>query len=47
MLSQLGPVTTFGLYGIINISMILFVSRYVFETKGVPLEKIEELYANI
>lgn len=47
MLSQLGPVITFGLYGIINISMILFVSRYVFETKGVPLEKIEELYANI
>jgi len=40
-------VYTFGVYGIINISMILFVSRYVFETKGVPLEKIEELYAKV
>lgn len=47
MLAQLGPVYTFGVYGIINISMILFVSRYVFETKGVPLEKIEELYAKV
>jgi sugar porter (SP) family MFS transporter len=44
MLSQLGPVATFGVYGIVNISMILFVSTYVFETKGVPLERIEELY---
>jgi sugar porter (SP) family MFS transporter len=47
MLAQLGPVYTFGVYGIINISMILFVSRYVFETKGVPLERIEELYAKV
>jgi sugar porter (SP) family MFS transporter len=47
MLSQLGAVPTFGIYGLINISMVLFVSRYVFETKGVPLEKIEALYANI
>jgi sugar porter (SP) family MFS transporter len=47
MLAQLGAVATFGIYGIINISMILFVSRYVFETKGVPLEKIEDLYASI
>lgn len=47
MLSQLGAVATFGIYGIINISMVLFVSRYVFETKGVPLEKIEALYKSI
>ncbi len=47
MLAQLGAVATFGIYGIINISMVLFVSRYVFETKGVPLEKIEELYASV
>ncbi|MGN8069643.1 sugar porter family MFS transporter [Mucilaginibacter sp. SG564] len=47
MLAQLGPVYTFGVYGIINISMVLFVSRYVFETKGVPLERIEELYAKV
>ncbi|WP_461453355.1 sugar porter family MFS transporter [Mucilaginibacter sp.] len=47
MLAQLGAVATFGIYGIINISMVMFVSRYVFETKGVPLEKIEELYASV
>lgn len=47
MLAQLGAVATFGIYGIVNVSMVLFVSRYVFETKGVPLEKIEELYANV
>jgi len=47
MLAQLGAVATFGIYGLINLSMILFVSRYVFETKGVPLEKIEELYATV
>jgi sugar porter (SP) family MFS transporter len=47
MLSQLGPVATFGVYGIVNLSMILFVSRYVFETKGVPLERIEELYIRV
>ena len=47
MLSGLGPATTFFVYGIINLSMILFVSRYVFETKGVSLEKIEGAYANV
>jgi sugar porter (SP) family MFS transporter len=47
MLSGLGPAVTFFVYGVINLSMILFVSRYVFETKGVPLEKIEELYATV
>ncbi|MGZ3764464.1 MAG: sugar porter family MFS transporter [Mucilaginibacter sp.] len=47
MLSQLGAAPTFCVYAVINLSMVLFVSRYVFETKGVPLEKIEKLYANI
>jgi sugar porter (SP) family MFS transporter len=47
MLSGLGPANTFFLYGVINLSMIFFVSRYVFETKGVALEKIEGSYANI
>jgi sugar porter (SP) family MFS transporter len=45
MLSGLGPANTFFIYGIINLGMILFVSRYIFETKGVALEKIEKLYA--
>ncbi|MEO5650857.1 MAG: sugar porter family MFS transporter, partial [Ginsengibacter sp.] len=46
MLSGLGGSTTFFVYGIINLSMILFVSKYIFETKGVPLEKMESVYAN-
>ncbi|MEO9022091.1 MAG: sugar porter family MFS transporter [Ginsengibacter sp.] len=46
MLSGLGGSTTFFIYGIINLSMILFVSKYIFETKGVPLEKIESAYSN-
>ena len=44
MLSGLGGSTTFFIYGIINLSMILFVSKYIFETKGVPLEKMESAY---
>jgi len=47
MLSGLGAAPTFFVYAVINLGMILFVSRYVFETKGVALEKIEELYATI
>ena len=47
MLSELGPAATFFVYGILNLGMIFFVSRYVFETRGVPLEKIEELYGNV
>lgn len=44
LLHGLGPALTFFIYGIINIMMIFFVSRYIFETKDVPLEKIETLY---
>ncbi|MBB6498843.1 sugar porter family MFS transporter [Pedobacter cryoconitis] len=44
MLSGLGPANTFFVYGIINLGMILFVSRYIFETKGVALENIESVY---
>jgi sugar porter (SP) family MFS transporter len=47
LLVRLGPPATFFIYGIVNISMVLFVRRFVFETKGVALEKIEGLYANI
>jgi hypothetical protein len=47
MLSGLGGSTTFFVYGIINLSMILFVRKYIFETKGVPLEKMKSMYSNI
>ena len=45
LLSGLGGATTFFIYGIINLSMILFVSKYIFETKGIPLEEIEDVYS--
>lgn len=44
LLSGLGPATTFLMYGIVNLGMIFFVTRYIFETKGVPLEEIERVY---
>ena len=47
MLSGLGAPVTFFIYGIINIAMIFFVAINVFETKGVSLEKIEELYGAV
>jgi sugar porter (SP) family MFS transporter len=46
MLSGLGAATTFFIYGIINLSMILFVRKYIFETKGIPLEKMEQVFAH-
>ena len=45
MLSALGGSTTFFVYGIINLSMIFFINKYIFETKGIALEKIESVYA--
>ena len=47
MLSSLGPANTFFIYGIINLSMIFFISKYIFETKGIPLEKMESIYSII
>jgi len=44
MLSSLGAPVTFFIYGIINVGMIFFVAKYVFETKGIALENIEALY---
>lgn len=44
MLSGLGPALTFFVYGFFNLGMVFFVSTFIFETKGVPLEKVEELY---
>lgn len=47
MLSKLGAPTTFFIYGAINIGMIFFVAKYVFETKGMSLEKVESLYGKL
>jgi sugar porter (SP) family MFS transporter len=47
LLSGIGPAATFFIYAFINLGMLFFVHRYVFETKGVALEKIEELYATV
>jgi len=44
MLSGLGGATTFFIYGLINLLLILFVKKYIFETKGVELEKMETMY---
>lgn len=45
LLNGLGPATTFILYGVINMAMVFFVIKYIFETKGVSLEDVEKLYA--
>lgn len=45
LLNGLGPALTFFIYGIINILMVFFVMRFIFETKDIPLEEIETTYA--
>ncbi|SEA48232.1 MFS transporter, SP family, arabinose:H+ symporter [Arachidicoccus rhizosphaerae] len=47
MLNGLGAPVTFFTYGVINFLMIVFVAKYVFETKGVALEKVEALYERL
>jgi len=44
LLSGLGPANTFFLYGAINFAILIFVKKYIFETKGVELEQVEKLY---
>lgn len=44
MLSHFGGAYTFFIYGIINLLLILFVNKFIFETKGIELEKIELHY---
>ena len=42
-LSNLGPTTTFAIYAILSFCAIIFVYKYVIETKGKTLEEVEEL----
>ncbi len=42
-LSNLGPTTTFAIYAILSFLAILFVYKYVIETKGKSLEEVEEM----
>ncbi len=42
-LSNLGPTVTFALYAILSLCAVLFVYKFVIETKGRTLEEVEEL----
>jgi SP family sugar:H+ symporter-like MFS transporter len=42
-LSSLGPTTTFAIYALLSLCAILFVYKFVIETKGKTLEELEEL----
>ena len=41
-LSNLGPTATFGIYALLSFCAILFVSKFVVETKGKTLEEVQE-----
>jgi len=42
-LTNLGPTTTFAIYGFLALLSFFFVNKYVIETKGKTLEEVEEL----
>ena len=41
-LSNLGPTTTFAIYALLSLLAVIFVFRFVIETKGKTLEQVEE-----
>jgi MFS family permease len=45
-LTNLGPTMTFAIYAVMAILSLLFVKKYVIETKGKSLEEVEELLTN-
>ncbi len=42
-LSNLGPTATFAIYAVLSLCAMLFVHKFVIETKGKTLEEVEEL----
>ena len=42
-LSNLGPTATFAIYALFSLFAMVFVSKYVIETKGKTLEEVEQL----
>lgn len=45
-LTNLGPTITFAIYAFMALLSLLFVKKYVIETKGKSLEEVEELLTN-
>jgi len=45
-LTNLGPTMTFAIYAVMAVLSLLFVKKYVIETKGKSLEEVEELLTN-
>ena len=42
-LSNLGPTITFALYALLSLLAVIFVKRYVIETKGKTLEEVQQV----
>lgn len=45
-LTNLGPTMTFAIYAVMAVLSLIFVNKYVIETKGKSLEEVEELLIN-